>query len=224
MFRGLVKDGQVVLPPADTIRMTIEGVVESRDPEHPDSTKHYRLVAVQHCQLRIQMRDHPQFITPPDLNVFHLVRGDAAVRATGQPGDSTRWYIRRWLENLDQLALTLSDLQGKCEDPKIGPGRPIGDEDKPSSTAAFTLAIHPLGNPACPTLDVLCDLPGIETARLEVFDVMGRRVAHQEFPVAAPGTLKLQAGAGGRLAPGAYWVSLRQGSRRTVSKLVVVAR
>ncbi|MBI5711682.1 MAG: hypothetical protein HZC42_15470 [Candidatus Eisenbacteria bacterium] len=70
----------------------------------------------------------------------------------------------------------------------------------------------------------MCDLPGVEPARLDVYDVMGRRMNHLDFAVPAPGARKIQAGAGARLVPGVYWVALSQAARKPSRRMVVVAR
>ena len=125
------------------------------------------------------------------------------------------WYIRRWLEDLNGLATALGKVDGDCAQ--------ADSALKTRALATLPLSIHPLGNPACPTLDIACDLPAAGPARIEVFDVMGRRLQQKDFDVAAPGTMKLQAGAGVHLAPGAYWVRLTQASRHT-TRMVVVAK
>ena len=107
---------------------------------------------------------------------------------------------------------SLKAVKGRCEKPRTAPAAP--------AAAAFALAIHPLGKPACPLLEVTCDLPGTDPASLEVFDVMGRRVARQVFAVPAPGTRSFGASAGASLEPGAYWVRLTQGPRHTTSMVV----
>jgi hypothetical protein len=225
MFGGVKAGAQVVLAPFDFIVVNVDDTVQGADPEHADSTQHYQLVAVRKLTFTlIRLADSTKLHSDPALHVFHVVRGDAAVRVAGQPGDSTRWYIRRWLEDLDRLVLALNVVKGKCEEPRPGPVRPSADETVSSRSIPAVLAIHPLKNPACPSLDIRCDLPGDEPARLEVFDVMGRRMARHEFQVPAPGRFELQAGAGVHLAPGAYWLRLTQSARRPSTKMVVVAR
>jgi hypothetical protein len=219
LFFGLKRDGKVVIPAADTIVVTADGFRENADPEHPDSTGHFRVVAVSRFSFDIRTPGAMELQALPALQVFHVVRGDAAVLAAGQSADSTRWYVRRWLEDLDALAAALGEVDGDC-----------GQADSAAATRVRTalaptlpLVIHPLGNPACPTLDLACDLPAAGPALIEVFDAMGRRLTNRELDVAAPGTIKIQAGAGVRLAPGAYWVRLTQAARSS-TRMVVVAR
>jgi len=148
----------------------------------------------------------------PALHVFHLVRGDAAVRAEGQPTDHGRWYVRRWLEDVEGLTLALAENRGRCGEPAPRPRAPARSEGstRPAGTPV-DLAIHPLGNPACPTVDLTCDLPGSEPALLDL-------------PNPPPGTVRVEAGAGARIVPGVYWVRLSQGARRPTTKMIVVAR
>lgn len=238
LFNGVVRDGQIVMPGAESITATLDGLEESPDPEHPDSTAHYRIVAVHRFRLAIVLAGPGRWAGPserdtialnPSLHVFHLVRGDAAVRADGQPADAGRWYMRRWLEDVDGLTLGLAANRGECGEPAPRPGAPGRSEGAVAATAGAPgapvhLAIHPLGNPACPTIELTCDLPGSEPALLEVFDVTGRRMNQRDVPVARPGTVKVEGGAGARIVPGVYWVRLSQGSRRPTTKMVVVAR
>src|SRR5262249_12641379 len=93
-----------------------------------------------------------------------------------------------------------------------------------SPAAPSVLAVRPLANPACSKLEVTCDLPGSEPARVEVYDVSGRVVNRRDVPVAAPGTVTVEAGRGAQLIPGVYWVRLRQAARRPSTQMVVVAR
>ena len=68
-----------------------------------------------------------------------------------------------------------------------------------------------------------CDLPGLEPARVEVYDVGGRRVNQRQVAVAAAGTLTIEAGRGVTLYPGVYWVRVGQGLRPPATRMVVVA-
>ena len=229
LFNGVVREGRVVMPAAVSIATTLDGLSEGPDPEHQDSTGHYRVVAVRRFRMTLGLANGDTVALNPSLHVFHLVRGDAALCAPGQPADSGRWYLRRWLEDIDGLTLALAEDRGRCGEPAPKPGAPARSEgagvaSEGSAGAPRRLAIHPLGNPACPTLDLTCDLPGSESALLEVFDVMGRMMNHRDLPATAPGTVRIAAGAGARLAPGIYWVRLSQGARRPSTRMVVVAR
>ena len=215
LIRGVRRGDSLLAPPVRDVRVKAEGMTEADDPEHPDSTEHYRLVVIERFQFDIVAEGDTEFRNDASLHVVHLVRGDAAVLVPGQPADARHWYIRRWLEDVNGLAAALGKVEGDCEQ---------ADSALASrALATLALSIHPLGNPACPALDIACDLPAAGPARLEVFDVMGRRLRQRDFDVAAPGTMKLQAGGGVRLTPGAYWVRLSQASRHS-TRMIVVAR
>jgi hypothetical protein len=215
LFHGGIHAGEVIVPAADSISFVFEGLGESPDPEHPDSTAHFRTVTAARFRGDIYLPDGKVFNAGGrGAQVFYVVRGDAAVLASSSPADSARWYIRRWFEDLDALVATLGEIEGDCDQ---------ADSTLASTATGLALGIHPLGNPACPALDIACDLPRSGPARVEVFDIMGRRMNQQAFDVATPGTIRLRAGAGTHLAPGAYWVRLTQGNQ-SKSRMVVVAR
>ena len=105
------------MPKAKEIHMTVDGISESNDPEHPDSSAWYRVVAVRRFATSMQTTTDTHVEVGPWLNVFHVVRGDAAVRVAGQPGGEDRWYIRRWLEDIDAVTAALADTTGGCGEP-----------------------------------------------------------------------------------------------------------
>jgi hypothetical protein len=225
LFHGVVREGRVVKPGAEAITATLDGLSEGPDPEHPDSMTHYRVVAVRNLELGIRLAAGDTIGLSPALHVFHLVRGDVAVRAAGQPAEQGRWYVRRWLEDVEGLRLVLAENRGPCGEPAPRPGAQARSEGSTGPAGApADLAIHPLGNPACATVELACDLPGSEPALVEVFDVMGRRMNRRDLANPAPGTVRVEAGAGARIVPGVYWVRLSQGARRPTTTMVVVAR
>jgi hypothetical protein len=197
-------------------------VEEGIDPEHADSTCQYRLLLVRDFRMRLKRVSHEADSSEFDLNylhglqVLHVVRGDAAVCTPSQPADSTHWYLRRWLQDVDALTLRLGKLVGECG----------GDEaaSEPRGAAPPMLALRAIGVPLCPTLKVLCDLPGSEPALLDVYDIQGRRVAQRTVTPQSPGSVLVEAGCGQQFKPGAYWVRLAQGRRAPITRLVMVAR
>ena len=226
LFRGMSPGGPdhgVV-----TLRVMANGLSEGPDPEHPDSTAHYRTVIARRFDMEMRLANGDTIVPQPALQVFHVVRGDVAVRAAGQSADSTRWYIRRWLEDVDGLTLALTAEKQGCGEPSPGPAAPAHEDgvgaSAPGPHRPVELAIHPLGNPACPLLSIQCDLPGSGPARLEVFDVTGRLMNRRDLDVAVPGTLSVEAGADAHLEPGVYWVRLTQARRAASTKMVVVTR
>ena len=215
LIQGVRQGDSVLAPPIRNAQVKAEGLHEADDPEHPDSTEHYRLVVIDRFTFDLTADDGTEYQSRPLLHIVHVVRGDAAVLVPGQPADARHWYIRRWLEDVNGLEAALDKVEGDCGQADSATGS--------QALATLPLGIHALGNPACPTLDIACDLPAAGPARIEVFDVMGRRLQQQAFDVAAPGTMKVQAGAGVHFAPGAYWVRLSQAARHS-TRMVVVAK
>lgn len=223
MLEGVTRDGVVVVPPPDTVSLWADGVSQSQDPEHPDSTTYYRVLVVKRFEARLGHANGPALWVPPSTHVLHVVRGDAAVLAAGQSADPDRWYIRRWLNDVSGVRAALDRRQGGCgeQDPPAAPGvSPAAAAPAPPGV----LAVRALMNPACARLQVTCDLPGSEPAKLEVYDVGGRLVNQRAIAVRSPGTLTVEAGAGAHLLPGVYWVRLGQAARHPSTRMVVVAR
>jgi hypothetical protein len=216
IFQGTIRDGVVVRPPADSVGLTLDGFDEGADPEHPDSTQHYRVVVVGRFELGMRFGDE-RWWTNSRKHVFHMVRGDIAQLVTGQPADPERWYVRRWLEDVTGVLEELKKQHADCGEPEA-PVRGHGT----ASGGMAALAIRPLTNPACAALAVTCDLPGAEPARVEVYDVSGRLVNKRDVKVAQAGRVTIEAGAGAKLLPGVYWVRLGQASRTPSTRMVVV--
>lgn len=222
LLRGVIRNGDTLRPPADSVGFVIDGFNEGVDPEHPDSTQQYRVVTVGRVEFGIRI-GKDRLITVPGIHVFHLVRGDAAKLVEGQPADSDHWYVRRWIENISVVRNALGERQGDCGEepaPAVGPS----SRDRGGAALPTVLAVRPLTNPACAKLEITCDLPGREPARVEVYDVSGRLVNRRDVPVATAGTVTIEAGARARLLPGIYWVRLRQAARRPSTRMVAVAR
>lgn len=215
IFKG-VHTKDVDRPGVQRIGVSVGGMEEGADPEHPDSLSHYRVVVVHRLAFKIQVTDDEINEALAADHVFHLVRGDVAQRVEGQPGGADRWYIRRWMENIREVEEQLAGTDGRCEET----GAPAAAD----GALAGVLAVRALDTPLCPTLEVACDLPVMAPATLEVYDLQGRRLAKQVLNPSAPGTVRVQAGAGQRFAPGAYWLRLTQAGRPPGRRLVVVAR
>ena len=225
LLLGVRQGERVIMPAAERVEMAVDGVSEQPDPEHPDSTEHYRVLTVRRFETIVHLPDGKTLKTtaPGQIQVFHVVRGDAAVRAENQPADPMRWYIRRWLEDVSGVRAALNERKGEC-----------GDEPAPAPTAGaaaaglpgapLTLAIHALTNPACSALKVSCDLPGNERAKVQVYDVSGRLMNERSIAVTGPGTITVDAGAGVHLLPGIYWVRLAQAKQAPNTRMGVVAR
>src|SRR5258706_7901679 len=114
MLEGVVREGKLVMPKADSVGVSFDGISEGVDPEHADSTEQYRDLTVTRAQFGIRLANGNHWTNPPRLHVFHDVRGDAAVLVPGQPADPERWYIRRWLEDVSGLRAALNERKGDC--------------------------------------------------------------------------------------------------------------
>lgn len=86
--------------------------------------------------------------------------------------------------------------------------------------AAGVLALAPV-NPGSSTLTVRFSLAGAEPARLEVYDVAGRRIEARDLTDVGPGEHRLEIG-GAALRPGLYLIRLRQGARQVVARGLLV--
>jgi hypothetical protein len=222
MRDGAKHDGHAPMPATKRLHVTAEGVTLTPDPEHPDSIEFYRAIVCRRFGMKLWLENGKTIDIKPELSVLHVVRGDVARLVDGQSADARHWYLRRWLQNLDDATVALAAATGDCEDVPSAPATSTMYRDAPNVPRA--LLVHPLGNPTCPAMAIQCDLPGHESARVDVFDVSGRLVNHREFAVAAPGTMRIEAGAGVSVAPGVYWVRLSQAARRPDTRMVVVAR
>jgi hypothetical protein len=71
-------------------------------------------------------------------------------------------------------------------------------------------------------IDVEFSLPGPGPARLEAFDVIGRRVASKDVDGIGPGNGAIRLAAAGELPPGVYFLRLSQGSVRAISRTLLL--
>jgi hypothetical protein len=92
--------------------------------------------------------------------------------------------------------------------------------DVPLAAGLALSGAHP--NPATAELRVAFSLPDAAPARLEAFDLAGRRVAAQEVGAMGAGSHVVNLGEGARLGCGVYVVRLTQGERSLVTRAVVV--
>jgi len=119
LFHGFTNSNDIQVPAASRIDMTLSGVSVVSDPDHPDSTIHYRKCVITSLSVTIAVPD-PAGVSSVEyvINARHelyLVRGDAAVVPPGSPADTTRWYMRRW----DDLAMNVA-----AKFPVINPAAP----------------------------------------------------------------------------------------------------
>ncbi len=221
LFEGVIRGADTLRAPADSVGVAMDGFEEGVDAEHPDSTQHYRVVVVGRFEMGFRSGNE-RFVTKSRKHVFHVVRGDAALLMPGQPADPLRWYVRRWLEDVSGVLEALGKRQGDCSESQapVPGGGAVGT----GTASGLALAIRPQTNPACAKLRVTCDLPQDGAARVEVYDVSGRRMNRRDVAAAGPGRVSVEAGAGAKLAPGPYWVRLMQGSQPPVTRMVMVAK
>ena len=224
MLTGVVRNGVTVLAAADSVGMRIDGIREGVDPEHPDSTRHYRVETVARFEFGFRLTNGNRLENSPSVHVFHLVRGDAAKRVSGQTASAEKWYIRRWLEDVSGVRKALAEQKGNCGEQEPTARAAGGAAVAGGLTLPGMLGIRALTNPACSALRVSCDLPGSEPAQVEVYDVSGRLVNTRQVAVKEAGNISVDAGAGAHLLPGIYWVRLGQAARKPSTRMVVVAR
>ena len=77
-------------------------------------------------------------------------------------------------------------------------------------------------NPAVDAINVSFSLPGSAAASLELLDLAGRRVADREVGSLGAGRHLVRLDQAARVAPGIYWVRLKQGGRQFMVRAAVV--
>ena len=89
------------------------------------------------------------------------------------------------------------------------------------ASAVFALErLHP--NPAIDDLRVVFSLPSAEPARLELYDLSGRRVLDREVGSLGAGAHRVDLSVGLHLPAGVYHLSQTQGSRRATQRAIVM--
>ena len=100
-----------------------------------------------------------------------------------------------------------------------------GDASEASaSSAPLVLAIAPVHPDPVRGRALVVDvaLPNADAARLELMDIMGRRVAMHELGSLGAGRHSVNLSAGQRFAPGVYLLRLTQGGEARVARVTVV--
>ena len=172
------------------------------DPEHPDSTRHYQVIAARSFDLMIVVKDKTYDVSR-SRHEYRVVRGDAAVLVPGQPADERHWYFWDWIERPSFL---VDDLDGGPD--ALPPGAP-------------PLALRRPPTPLTGALDVTFSLPMTAPATLDLFDVMGRRMMKRAVGGMGPGEHQVRLAEPGQLTPGVYWLRLALGKRVRSEKLIV---
>jgi hypothetical protein len=184
------------------------------DPAKPDSFAWYRVVVVPsfHLSLTFETGDH--FDATLERHEFHVVRAD--VSWSTPPGEThpDRWLIRQWVERT-----TDSASRAPAAPAPVAPVASAGDPDAPTAVIRLGFAPHP--NPTRWPISLACSIPAGAPVRFDMVDIAGRMIARRDFPGAW--TRSRRIGLDDlRLAPGVYWMRLRQGTRVVTSRLVVI--
>jgi hypothetical protein len=100
----------------------------------------------------------------------------------------------------------------------------VRTSDESATSAPLSLAIAPVRPDPVRSRAFVVDvaLPGAEPARLELMDVMGRRVAMHDLGGLGAGRHSVNLSAGQRFAPGVYLLRLTQGRDARVTRVTVV--
>ncbi len=108
LFRGFTTDYGYPFPGASSIDFTFQLTLPTNDFENPDTAR-FKMLATRVDGVIVvppgpgQSAD-TRFIINMNYHRFSLVRGDAAVGLhAGQPADSSRWYVYRWVDETGQL-------------------------------------------------------------------------------------------------------------------------
>jgi hypothetical protein len=190
------------MPRADSISAKVGPYEVQDDPEHPDSTRHYQVIAARSFDLMIVVKDKTYDVSR-SRHEYRVVRGDAAVLVPGQPADERHWYFWDWIERPSFL---VDDLDGGPD--ALPPGAP-------------PLALRRPPTPLTGALDVTFSLPMTAPATLDLFDVMGRRMMKRAVGGMGPGEHQVRLAEPGQLTPGVYWLRLALGKRVRSEKLIV---
>ena len=92
--------------------------------------------------------------------------------------------------------------------------------DVPVAVELALAGVRP--NPATQELAVAFSLPDASPARLEAFDLAGRRVVAREVGPLGGGNHEVRLGEGRTLAPGVYLLRLTRGERVLKARAVIV--
>jgi hypothetical protein len=98
----------------------------------------------------------------------------------------------------------------------------VAGTDSPTPTPS-TVKVEVKPNPTKGArLDVVFSLPTTAQTRLELVDILGRRIFDREFGSIVPGEHAISLTLPSRLTPGLYWIRLSHGGAQETAKVVVV--
>lgn len=238
LFHGMPPTGTGTRPAARSISVRTGSWSTTARVEPGQSSPREAMVMARDVVLEIEFADGSAICTGPTLQCFEVVRGDRAVLPPGAHGDTLHYFVRRWSECTRgscerALALAAGGVSTSGE-PDAGRTRAAPDSastqvreevarrDSLALAAPHrVLTLRPTENPCRSELRMALSIPGPESARLEVFDVTGRRIAARDLDAGAPRTLVLTIGSR-ELRAGVYWLRLRQGMRSVNSRVVLV--
>jgi hypothetical protein len=115
LFNGFTNSEGAIIPGASRIEASLIGVMVVDDTSHVDSVAFYRKIVVSSMEMTVEVPSSPEptlYQISSRQEIF-VVRGDAAVLASGQAAQSDRWYIRRW----DDLSFDFSGVKGPVTNP-----------------------------------------------------------------------------------------------------------
>jgi hypothetical protein len=209
LFEGFVNPEGRYLPAAESIELTMADPEESAVISGQASRAHRR-VLVPSVRLVVRLPGGA-LIADRQPHEFWLVRGDEAALGEGRAACLECWYVYKWVESPAEIAPT-EEYENR------GSG---GLAALDTARQGLRFALHPITpNPCRQPVFVSFVLVSSEVAHLQVFDAQGRLCSTSSVGHLGPGPHRVVLRQ--RLAPGIYWIRLRQGVRMTSTKLVAL--
>jgi hypothetical protein len=216
LLEGSVRPSGERLPAARRIVFSAGPFRIRPDPDQQDPQGRYMLVLALDVGFEIEFEDGSIARTDTVSQLFHLARVDAASLAAGVRPTEGEWFVREWTEGPPPVAA------------RRAPPRPASRSADTASTrmdsavvAGLPLAIALLENPARGVIVLSLSLPGPGQARIEAFDLAGRRVMSREI-AAEGGTRRMTLEPGHAMHAGVYWLRLSQGRHQATSRFVLI--
>ncbi len=173
-------------------------------------------VLLQDVTLCVWLRNGTRIVTGPATDEFVVVRAnrlpaaafDRTVKERMHDLDVT-YRVARWTEHVPAAA---EPKRGEPDSTMLAHGA----HDSPPAE----LALRPLESPARGALRLALALPTREPARVEMYDVAGRRVSAWEIPSGPARTVNLTPD--DATPAGVYWLRLAQGTRVARAHVVLL--